>query len=201
MKNWISVALLLLLVGCFRWEDHNTEGGVRESDRFVAADDVNSLRVLRVSAEEFNAVFAGTEVGGLVTLCVEPCVKEENITSHTVFLNAGLKDIRICADKELFAQKAGESITDHFKVVNAYGVVYHWPWTETQGYQTATLNVAALEWNKLFIPHVQCCDFWIQFAEVPAEKYDVITFTVAMDILLPDGGERTLTGSVKVVFE
>ena len=43
--------------------------------------------------------------------------------------------------------------------------------------------------------------FKLTFAEVPAEKYDEITFTVAMDILLPDGGERTLTGSVKVAFE
>ena len=200
MKKWILVAFLLSLVGCFGWEEYPT-GGPSEADKFVAADDVNSLSVVRVSEEEFNTVFAGTETGSLVTLCVEPCVGEENLTPYTVFLNAGLKGIRICAERELFTHKAGENISDYFTVVNAYGNIYRWPWFETQGHQTARLNVAVSEWNTLFVPHVQCRDFWIQFAEMPTEQYDEVTFMVAMDILLPDGGERTLTGSVKVAFE
>ena len=44
-------------------------------------------------------------------------------------------------------------------------------------------------------------DIAVKFAEQPTEQYEEVTFTVAMDILLPDGGERTLTGSVKVAFE
>lgn len=200
MKKWILVAFSLSLVGCFSWEEFHTNGP-SESDKFVAADDVSSLSVVEILKEEPNAAFVGTKEDGFVILCIEPDVKEELLTPRTVFLDAGLKDIRICANKELFGQKPEKNLSGYFKVVNAYGNKYRWPWSVYHVLRTSRLNVPVSEWNSDFVPHVQCRDFWIQFAELPAEQYDEITLMVAMDILLPDGGERTLTGSVKVAFE
>ena len=201
MKKWMLIFFLLSLVGCFGWEEYPYNDDASELDKFVAADDVSSLSVVEILKEELNAAFVGTKEDGFVILCVEPDVKEELLTPHTIFLDAGLKDIRIYADRVLFRHKSGENIAEYFKVVNAYGNKYRWPWSVYRGLRTATLNVSISEWNRDFIPHVQCRDFWIQFAEQPTEQYDEVTFTVAMDILLPDGGERTLTGSVKVAFE
>ena len=200
MKKWILVAFLLSFVGCFGWEEFHTNGP-SESDKFVAADDVSSLSVVEILKEKLNAAFVGTKEDGFVILCVEPDVNEELLTPSVVFLDAGLKGVRIFADKELFGHRSGENIAEYFKVVNAYGNKYRWPWSVYQGLKTATLNVPVSEWNRDFVPHVQCRDFWIQFAEQPTERYDEVTFTVSMDILLSDGGERTLTGSVKVAFE
>lgn len=113
---------------------------------------------------------------------------------------AGIKNISICADKPLGGSGAGEDITHLLKLITA-------PMTSISRFPTFEViygfedekptNVTALN-NSLLL----CgCGYAVKFAEVPAEKYDEITFTVAMDILLPDGGERTLTGSVKVAFE
>lgn len=201
MKKCLLFLIILLQYGCHHnWDTVPNWKGFSESERFVAADDINSLSVVGVPVEELNTASVGTKEG-IVTLCVEPDVKEELLTPHTVFLDAGLKDIRIYADRVLFRQKSGENIADYFNVVNAYANKYRWPFHKVLALGTARLNVSINEWNRDFIPHVQCRDFWIQFAEQPTEQYDEITFTVAMDILLPDGGERTLTGSVKVVFE
>ena len=194
MKKWMLIFFLLSLVGCFGWEEYPYNGGASELDKFVAADDVSSLSVVEILKEELNAAFVGTKEDGFVILCVEPDVNEELLTPSVVFLDAGLKGVRIFADKELFGYKSGENIAEYFKVVNAYGNKYRWPWSVYQGLRTATLNVPVSEWNRDFVPHVQCRDFWIQFAEQPTEQYEEITFTVAMDILLPDGGERTLIG-------
>ena len=113
---------------------------------------------------------------------------------------AGIKNISISADKPLSGCGAGEDITHLLKLITA-------PMTSISRFPTFEMiygfedekptNVTVLN-NSLLL-----CGggYAVKFAEVPAEKYDEITFTVAMDILLPDGGERTLTGSVKVAFE
>ena len=201
MKKWMLIFFLLSLVGCFGWEEYPYNGDASELDKFVAADDVSSLSVVEILKEELNAAFVGTREDGFVILCVEPDVNEELLTPRVVFLDAGLKGVRIFADKELFGHKSGENIAEYFKVVNAYGNKYRWPWSVYHGLRTATLNVPVSEWNRDFVPHVQCRDFWIQFAEVPTEKYDEVTFTVSMTIVLPDGAERTLAGSVTATFE
>lgn len=60
MKKWILVAFSLSLVGCFSWEEFQTNGP-SESDKFVAADDVSSLSVVEILKEEPNAAFVGTK--------------------------------------------------------------------------------------------------------------------------------------------
>ncbi len=113
---------------------------------------------------------------------------------------AGIKNISISADKPLSGCGAGEDITHLLKLITVpMTSIFRFPTFEMiYGFEDEKpTNVAGLN-NSLLL-----CGggYAVKFAEQPTEQYDEITFTVAMDILLPDGGERTLTGSVKVVFE
>ena len=112
---------------------------------------------------------------------------------------AGIKNIEVSADKVLLGYEAGVDISHKFRMVSA-------PTLLLATFPTFAVtcriedekptNLVAFN-NSL----LSAGGYAVKFAEVPTEKYEEITFTVAMDILLPDGGERTLTGSVKVAFE
>ena len=116
-----------------------------------------------------------------------------------IYYYAGIKKVAISADRVLFGCDAGADIAHKFRRVSA-------PTLLLATFPTFAVtcriedekptNLVAFN-NSL----LSAGGYAVKFAEMPAEKYDEITFTVAMDILLPDGGERTLTGSVKVVFE
>ncbi len=200
--------LLTLCVGCFRWDSPPDNVDVRLSVINVD-DDVRSLQLNvvqgTVTTYSMNGVVGG-ENEGISTydfiLGVNVCdVDTPSAVPSVYYLNAGLKSMRISADKTLFGQPTGQQLEGYFKIAEAYNVQMRWPSYEPIDEGDAQSLTSVSNWCNGVVRFVQCRDFWIQFAEVPAEKYDEITFTVAMDILLPDGGERTLTGSVKVVFE
>ena len=106
----------------------------------------------------------------------------------------------VTADKPLFGRVAGEELNDKFKVIYCPPLLAEFPsYDIIKKIDAEGPKLLSEMCVKPFV--LPLFDIAVKFAEVPAEKYDEITFTVAMDILLPDGGERTLTGSVKVVFE
>ena len=116
------------------------------------------------------------------------------------FAHSGVKELGIVADKPLFGRVAGEELNDKFKVVYCPPLLAEFPsYDIIKKIDAEGPKLLSEMCAKPFV--LPLFDIAVKFAEVPAEKYDEITFTVAMDILLPDGGERTLTGSVKVAFE
>ena len=112
---------------------------------------------------------------------------------------AGIKNIAISADKPLFGFGAGVDISQKFRMVSAPTLLLAtFPTFAVTCRIEDKKPTSLVEFNNSLL---SAGGYAVKFTEQPTEKYDEITFTVAMDILLPDGGERTLTGSVKVAFE
>ena len=116
------------------------------------------------------------------------------------FGHAGVRTMSVTVDKPLFGRVAGEELNDKFKVVYCPPLLAEFPsYDIIKKIDAEGPKLLSEMCAKPFV--LPIFDIAVKFADVPAEKYDEVTFNVAMDILLPDGGERTLTGSVKVAFE
>ncbi len=119
---------------------------------------------------------------------------------HAFFGHAGVRAVRVVADKPLFGRVAGAELNNKFKVVYCPPLLAEFPsYDIIKKIDAEGPKLLSEMCAKPFV--LPLFDIAVKFAEVPAEKYEEITFTVSMDILLPDGGERTLTSSVKVAFE
>ena len=119
---------------------------------------------------------------------------------HAFFGHAGVRAVRVVADKPLFGRVAGAELNDKFQVVYCPPLLAEFPsYDIVKGVDDEAPRLLSDMCAKPVV--LPIFDIAVKFADVPAEKYDEVTFTVSMDILLPDGGERTLTGSVKVAFE
>lgn len=152
-------------------------------------------------AEELNlpTTQKDNELIGEVTKYALAGVSEWSKIAGKYYYYVGIKKIVISANKPLFGFESGVDISHKFRMVSAPTLLLAtFPTFAVTCRIEDKKPTSLVEFNNSLL---SAGGYAVKFAEVPAEKYDEITFTVAMDILLPDGGERTLTGSVKVVFE
>ncbi len=116
------------------------------------------------------------------------------------FVHTGVKNISVTTDKILFGRVSGEELNDKFEIIHCPTMLAEFPSYDVIKtiYDEAPKLLSEMCAKPFVLP---LFDIAVKFAEQPTEQYEEVTFTVAMDILLPEGGERTLTGSVKVAFE
>ena len=114
-----------------------------------------------------------------------------------IFYYVGLKQVRIKADKELWGIKAGEDVSDKFRILMMQDLMLSYPEFEImrECNEIAAENLSELQGT------VQKGSLCVKMKEIPAEKYDQITFTIEMDFQWIDGKEQTVSNSVTATFE
>ena len=116
-----------------------------------------------------------------------------------IYYYAGIRSIAISADKPLFGFEAGVDISHKFRMVSAPTLLLAtFPTFAVTCRIEDEKPTSLVSFNNSLL---SAGGYAVKFTELPTEQYEEVTFTVAMDILLPEGGERTLTSSVKVAFE
>jgi|GEM_PF-2766989 len=114
------------------------------------------------------------------------------------FLDAGFNQIRIKADKDLWGIKAGEDVSDKFRILAMQDLMLSYPDFEIAK-QCGEMPAEKLSELKGLM--MKQCPICIKMADVPSEIYDKVEFTIEVDVMLPDDKVQTISNKVTVEFE
>lgn len=115
------------------------------------------------------------------------------------FVHAGFGDIRIKADKTLFGIEPGGDLSSHFKMIYSPELFVKFPTYEIVKGCGESNPEELSNWQGALLSYMW--DYVIKVKDSPTERYDYMTFTIEVDVLLPDNKMQTISNSVTVQFE
>ena len=115
------------------------------------------------------------------------------------FVHAGLGAIRVKADKRLYGIEPGEDLSSHFKMIYSPELLVKFPTYDIiKGcgeYNPDELS----DWQGALLSYM--LDYVIKVKDTPTEQYDKVTFTIEVDVQLPNDKMQTISNSITVEFE